>query len=110
MITNLDYLNELSDGSEEFIKDIVGTFVEETPENLERIQQALLIGDYATIGIVAHKIKPSMTFFGIAELEDDIKELEQNANTLQNLDQIPAQVEKLNRILNLALIELKAVL
>ncbi len=107
MYTNLDYLNELSGGDEAFIKDIVGTFVEEMPDNLSRIKTALANGDYATIRTVAHKIKPSMTFFGIAELENEIIELEQNALYQTNLERIPNQVEKLVRILSIAIEELK---
>jgi HPt (histidine-containing phosphotransfer) domain-containing protein len=110
MVTNLDYLKELSDGNEEFIKDIVATFVDETPENIKKLQAAISAKDYLTIKTVAHKIKPSMTFFGISELEGEVLALELNAHKLQNLEHIPTQIEKIAGVLNLAIVELKQVI
>jgi HPt (histidine-containing phosphotransfer) domain-containing protein len=107
MVTNLDYLNELSGGSTEFIKEVSEAFIDETPGNLAKMQSALAVGDYQTIKSIAHKIKPSMTFFGIVELEDEIRDLENNALNQINLDKIPHQIERTVRILNQAIEELK---
>ena len=107
MVTNLDYLNELSGGSTEFIKEVSAAFIDETPGNLAKMQNALVSGDYQTIKSIAHKIKPSMTFFGIVELEEEIRDLENNALNQINLEKIPHQVENAVRILNIAIEELK---
>lgn len=107
MVTNLDYLNELSGGSPEFIKEVAEAFIDETPGNLEKMQTALANHDYQTIKSIAHKIKPSMTFFGIVEMEDEIRELENNSLNQINLEIIPSQIEKTVRILNQAVDELK---
>jgi HPt (histidine-containing phosphotransfer) domain-containing protein len=107
MVTNLDYLMELSGGNKEFIKEVTQLFIDETPSNIRKMQDALLVKDYQTIRTVAHKIKPSMTFFGIAELEEEIKSLEYNAMHAINLDTLEEQINKATYILNLAVNELR---
>jgi HPt (histidine-containing phosphotransfer) domain-containing protein len=101
---------EFSGGNKEFIIEVSEVFIDETPENLAKMQNALVSGDYQTIKSIAHKIRPSMTFFGIVELEDEIRDLENNALNQINLEKIPHQVEKAIRILNQAIEELKAII
>ena len=101
---------ELSGENKEFIIEVSEVFIDETPENLAKMQNALVSGDYQTIKSIAHKIRPSMTFFGIVELEDEIRDLENNALNQINLEKIPHQVEKVIRILNQAIEELKVII
>ncbi|WP_417608088.1 Hpt domain-containing protein [Owenweeksia hongkongensis] len=76
-IYNLSQLEELAGGNTEFVDSMVDTFLEHTPGQLEEILQAFKISDLATVGAVAHKIKPNIELFGINTIKQDIRVVEE---------------------------------
>ncbi len=76
-IYNLSQLEELAGGNTEFVNSMVETFLEHTPGQLEEILQAYESLDLATVGAVAHKIKPNIELFGINAIKQDIRVVEE---------------------------------
>jgi HPt (histidine-containing phosphotransfer) domain-containing protein len=74
---NYDYLNEITGGDAEFIAELLGDFVSQTPALMEQITTALAQGDAATVGKVAHALKGSARAIGADELAAIAFELEQ---------------------------------
>lgn len=73
---NLDQLKELSGGMEDFVKSLIDTFMEHTPNHVEEMNEALKNGDHTTVGQIAHKIKPSIDLLGIDSMKDLVREIE----------------------------------
>lgn len=79
MKINLSYLQDLSGNDSEFIIDILNTFLEENPKDLEATQEAMNIGDTTQIGKLAHKMKSSFQMLGVEEIRVLAFNIEQGA-------------------------------
>ena len=74
---DLTYLIEFSADDRAFIREMIETFLEKTPYDMERLQTALADSNWTVVREVAHKMKPSVTFLGLHALKDDVATLEQ---------------------------------
>ena len=104
---NLTYLKELSNGSKKFIVEMIDAFLEQTPVELNNLEQSLNIKDWKSIRNIAHKLKPSIAFMGIKELESVVRLIEEYAGNETNLDLLPAMILNTKTICNSAVEELK---
>jgi HPt (histidine-containing phosphotransfer) domain-containing protein len=73
---DLSFLYEIADGSHEFIVDSIELFLQQTPELLTTIGNAIAAGDWPTAGGAAHKLKPNLGFFGMLDLQATMQEVE----------------------------------
>jgi HPt (histidine-containing phosphotransfer) domain-containing protein len=65
----LDRVREMADNDEEFIVALVGAFLEELPEDAERLKNAVAEKDYHEAYQAAHKMKPTVDLFELGVLE-----------------------------------------
>lgn len=68
---NLDYLRELSDGDEEFIKDMIQTFLINVPNYIHDFRKLKFNRDCAGMQSFAHKSKATFMFMGLEALSYD---------------------------------------
>jgi len=73
---DLSFLYEIADGSNEFIVDSIDLFLQQTPELITTISAAIAAGDWQTAGGAAHKLKPNLGFFGMADCQAAMQEVE----------------------------------
>ncbi|MFD0764170.1 Hpt domain-containing protein [Mucilaginibacter lutimaris] len=73
---DLSFLYEIADGSDEFIVDSIGMFLEQTPQLITAINDAINAGDWAVAAQSAHKLKPNLGFFGMPQSQANIQEVE----------------------------------
>jgi HPt (histidine-containing phosphotransfer) domain-containing protein len=73
---DLSFLYEIADGSDEFIVDSIGMFLEQTPQLLDTIESAINAQDWATASSASHKLKPNLGFFGMPLSQATIQEVE----------------------------------
>ncbi|MGH7238346.1 MAG: response regulator, partial [Candidatus Saccharimonadales bacterium] len=73
---DLAYLKKLANGSNEFIQQMITLFIEQTPGAINRMEKYLEEHNWDALGKVAHKMKPSVMFVGIKEIEKDVKNIE----------------------------------
>ena len=66
----LHRVKELADNDPDFIKALVETFLEEVPEDAERLERAVSQKDYRETYQAAHKMKPTIDLFELGVLED----------------------------------------
>jgi PAS domain S-box-containing protein len=85
---DLNYLRTVSDNNEEFIREMVQTFVSTIPEVLNDMSEALINKDWDRVARLAHKIKPTFTLMGLDELKSTIVFIETNADKQSNLDEV----------------------
>lgn len=78
-LVDLSYLRKMSNNNQDFIKEIIGTFLESMPANVNEINQSADQGNWEQVAKLVHKIKPTITLMGIHSLKDKIVALEHEA-------------------------------
>lgn len=78
---DLEYLKNMSGNNQEFIKEMLQTFVQSIPNSLQEMEEALNLSDYSRLARVTHQIKPSMTLLGINHLKDSAVQIEELAKS-----------------------------
>ncbi|WP_209405345.1 Hpt domain-containing protein [Pseudozobellia sp. WGM2] len=67
MIYNLDKINEMAEGDEDFINSVISVFLEEVPQDLEELESALEQHNHDRVYKLAHKIKPNVDLLGMEQ-------------------------------------------
>jgi len=104
---DLTYLKQLSNGSNEFINEMITVFMKQTPVEISNLEKYLKAKDWKSLRGTAHKMKPSFSFMGIKELEGTIKLIDEYAATETHLELLPDMINKVKNICNEAIKELE---
>jgi len=107
---DLTYLNELAEGSEEFIQRMIKAFMVQTPQLIDQMKQGVVLGNWQEVRAAAHKMKPSMDFIGIHSLKEIVASIENDAHERNNLEAIPGRIEKVEQVCDAAMRELDTLL
>jgi len=107
ILIDLTYLNSISNNDSSFTIEMINTFLEATPESLEQMNNAMDNGDLSTVGLLAHKIKPSLTFMGINSLKELVVEIETMGKAKEGEDKLKIMVPEFISTINKALVELQ---
>jgi HPt (histidine-containing phosphotransfer) domain-containing protein len=65
----LDRVREMADNDEDFVMALAAAFIEEVPEDAERLKKAVPESDYYEAYQAAHKMKPTIDLFGLGVLD-----------------------------------------
>lgn len=85
---NLSYLEEIADGSTEFLLEMITIFLNQTPEYLSQIEQAIALKDWQTVAEISHKIRPTFAFIGAEDAKEAMAKIEHAARSGENLEGI----------------------
>lgn len=107
MIYNLDKINEMAEGDEDFIISVISVFLEEVPEDLESLEQAIGKKDYENIYKLAHKIKPNVDIMGMEQTRARALEIETLGKTTGNFSEIEEKFPLLKKDVLQVVSELK---
>ena len=107
MIYNLDKINEMAEGDEDFIVSVVSVFLEEVPEDLECLEKAINNKDYENIYKLAHKIKPNVDILGMEQTRAKALEIETLGKTTGSMSEIEEKFPILKRDVLQVVAELK---
>ncbi|MBX2898904.1 MAG: response regulator [Cyclobacteriaceae bacterium] len=99
-LVDLTYLKKISNNNQEFIKEIVQTFLESMPQSIKEIQTNSQAGNWEQVGKVVHKIKPTITLMGIHSLKDKIVLFEQEVKGNPGSAQVNSLSEEITKALN----------
>lgn len=79
-LTNLDLdlslLQEIADGSDEFIIESIDMFLQQTPVSLKDVNDAFENTDWPGAASAAHKMKATLGFFGMLNSQALIQQIE----------------------------------
>ena len=101
---DLSFLYEIADGSDEFIVESIDMLLQQAPEFLQNINQSIIAGDWVTAAGVAHKLKPSMGFFGMLISQELLQQIEILCKAGgQEPDQISAKLTQAKEIIEINL-------
>lgn len=81
LTVDLTFLNEISDGDQEFITDVLQTFLEEMPKDMSQLRTAIEAQNIKDIGKLAHKTKSTLQTLGLHELREMAYAIEQSAKS-----------------------------
>lgn len=106
-VTDLNYLKEYSDNDNEFVIEMIELFLENTPDFLKDIENALENQDFDIIAKTAHKMKPSMTFMGLTNGKELCESLEYEAKNHPFDALLKEKVQELDKLCKMSFEELK---
>jgi HPt (histidine-containing phosphotransfer) domain-containing protein len=83
-------------GDEEKIVKMVKVFIDQTSQAILEILNAFSEKDFLRIEKLAHKIKPTLTYFGTAKLEKELINLEDLLIQKSELAEIDLKIQSFN--------------
>ncbi|MCX2574845.1 Hpt domain-containing protein [Pedobacter sandarakinus] len=92
---DLSYLIQMVGHNPEFMIEVFDTFLAQTPFYMAELEDAMLHKSWEKVGNCAHKIKPTFSYVGRADIKDFVQKIEHNARNLADIDQLPADIERL---------------
>ena len=102
----IENLRALNPGdNDEFLREIVGIFLEDTPQRLVELDESLAAGDAAKFTRAAHSIKGSSANLGAAALRSAAEKLEHRSRT-GGLGDVTALVAEVKQEFTRAQVEL----
>ncbi|MCT4636485.1 MAG: Hpt domain-containing protein [Bacteroidales bacterium] len=107
---NLEYLMELSDGSKEFIEDMINIFIEQVPEFSTNMNSFYTDNKWEELSKLAHKAKSSVAVMGMSKLADELKSLELMAKKDESTENCKAIIDKFIVECNGAVTELETLI
>ncbi len=107
MIYNLDKLNEMADGDEEFINSVISVFLEEVPQDLEGLEIALKDQNHEQVYQLAHKIKPNVDLLGMEQTRATALQIETLGKSAANINEIREVFPVLKKDIHQVVSELK---
>jgi len=107
MIYNLDKLNEMADGDQDFINSVISVFLEEVPQDLESLEVAISSMDYENVYKLAHKIKPNVDLLGMEQSRATALEIETLGKSSENSAEIEQKFPLLKKDIQQVISELK---
>lgn len=105
--TDLSYLREMSDGNEDFFREFISLFLQNAPFSLNEIDEGIKNSDWEKVRQASHKLKPSLSYVGMKEMNAKAAKMEEYAKTQTNLELIPALAEEIRKACEQAFMELE---
>jgi HPt (histidine-containing phosphotransfer) domain-containing protein len=99
----LHRVREMADNDEDFVAALVAAFLEEVPEDAERLKKAVADKDYHEAYQAAHKMKPTIDLFELGVLETliEVQDWGKFEQTDKNVDeQLSAVLEAIDNASN----------
>lgn len=87
---DFSYLQTVSGNNEEFIREMIQTFIQTIPPILSEMSASVGSGDWVKLSRLAHQIKPSLSLMGMNELRTRLSHIEEYGKTKTNLDALPS--------------------
>ena len=91
----IENLRKMVGGDVEFIAELIDTFLEDAPNMLSDMRQALEDGDAVVLHRAAHSLKSNSAEFGATTLAEVCRELEKKGKTsaLEGADELLVRAE-----------------
>ena len=93
-LTNLSYLQEITGGEPEIMKEFIQMFFEQIPEFTVGLSSHLANQKWKELGELAHKAKSSVMTFGMNELGYRLKELQLKTQRLEDIETYKEYVDE----------------
>ena len=91
---NTEYLDSVSGGDPDLTGEIVSIFKEQVVEAYKEMKELLSAMDYHGLGLLAHKIKSSVSIMGMNDLASMLKTFELETRDGKNSEQYNSYIER----------------
>ena len=105
---DLTMIRSVSGGDEAFIKKMILLFMETVPQNVQELVDATGNKNWEQVAKMAHKLKSTIDSMGIRTLHEQIRRVEKQAKEGELLDQMPAMVSQVERVVSLCIQQLRS--
>ena len=92
---HLERLEEIAQGDSDFVKEMVGTFIENVTFDVETIQSLRLTEDWTAIAEKAHKLASNFAYLGAENLRNLAANIENTVLNENNLFGVAGKTELL---------------
>ena len=92
---NLDKLNEIAQGDENFVREMVVTFVENVTSSIDNIQSYKSLEKWKDIAETAHKLASNFAYLGAGNLQALAANIEKSVLCDNNLDGIADKTDEM---------------
>jgi HPt (histidine-containing phosphotransfer) domain-containing protein len=89
---DLQLIHKMCRGDEEKIAKMVEVFINQISQSIQEIMTAFSEKDFLRIEKLAHKIKPTLTYFGTTSLENELLCLEELAIKKSELSELELKI------------------
>lgn len=93
---DMSFLNKISGGDQNFIREMIVTFKEVAPEYLEKARNNLKSDAIDALSKETHRFIPGVSFLGAKKLEEDLMKIEEFTKKNENLDLVPDLIENVD--------------
>jgi HPt (histidine-containing phosphotransfer) domain-containing protein len=102
-------LNQLIDavGTGEDLQRMLSIFIESTPKILRDINISYIENDLDGLAGSAHKLKATIDMLKITELQNTIRKLDRLSSAIENRQELPHLINKINDIMNQVITEIQ---
>lgn len=90
---NLDYFNTVTEEDNELRIKMLRIMLDETPIELQKLQQYFFESNWEGVRAIAHKMKSTMQFIGLPDTLQLVKQIENNAREGKYLDTINESIK-----------------
>jgi PAS domain S-box-containing protein len=104
---DLTYLQRVSGNNEQFMSEMVTTFLDTMPKSILEIRTFAQDGDWSSLAKAVHKIKPSLTLMGLNTARESAAKIEHDAREAIDVNTLATATESLCAHLEGALSELR---
>ena len=110
MITDLKYLQQMTDNDSGMMREMIELFLHQLAEMKEDMKLLLADKNWIELSRLAHKIKSSALVMGIEQMANEMKELEFLAKEGKNAEKYPDYIERFNAMTDITEAELRTYL
>jgi PAS domain S-box-containing protein len=107
-LVNLEYLKKISHNDSEFVSRMISVFLNQSPVLLESMRQFAEQKDKNALKSVLHRMKPSVAFMGMHELEQKIVKLENHLQDGLAHNEVLNLCDEIRQMCNEAMEQLEA--
>ena len=104
---DLCMIDKMCRGNQEQVKKMVTVFINQAMQSVEEIKQACHNKDFKLLKSVAHRFKPTLSYYAIVKLDKDIKRIEALAKEGQETSEMESKIERLETVLAQVIAQMK---
>ena len=108
-IVNLTYLEDMSGGNKEVMKEMINIFISQVSEFAEEMKVLNNNKEYFKLGNLAHKAISSISIMGMEGLAKELKEFELLAKEKKDVAKYEEFINHFKQLCDLAIDELKEI-
>lgn len=95
--TDLTFLRSLTGGSADKMIKYLRMFLSGTPQSITQMELYALSKDWSALKQTAHALKPQLGYFGAKSSEELIKQIERDAESQANTEQLSGMIQNFRK-------------